>query len=214
MRGPFDAVLFDLDGTLLDSIALILESYRHTLAAHGLPPRRDEDVLSGLGTTLEAQFRRWGYEAELDALVATYVEHNLRVHDALVRPYEGVSEIVHALHARGVPLGLVTSKRRRGGVEGLRALGLEGRFAVEIYGDEVARPKPDPDPVHRALAGLGLAPSRRITFVGDAIHDVEAGRAAGIHTSAVTWGSGRLDELRAADAIAHDARELARVLLG
>lgn len=142
----FDAVLFDLDGTLLDSIALILESYHHTLAAHRLPVHTDEDILSGLGTTLEDQFRRWGYEDRLDVLVHTYVEHNLRVHDALVRPYDGVNEVVRALHAAGVPLGLVTSKRRRGGEQGLRALGLDGLFAVEIYGDEVARPKPDPIP--------------------------------------------------------------------
>ncbi len=208
----FDAVLFDLDGTLLDSIALILESYRHTLAAHQLPPRSDADVLSGLGTTLEDQFRRWGYDDRLEALVTTYVEHNLRVHDALVRPYEGVTEVARALDAAGVPLGLVTSKRRRGGREGLRALGLDGLFAVEIYGDEVTRPKPDPDPVLRALAGLGMPASPRVTFVGDAIHDLEAGRAAGVHTIAVTWGAGRAEDLAAADALVHDAAALARLL--
>ncbi|MCB9595508.1 MAG: HAD-IA family hydrolase [Sandaracinaceae bacterium] len=208
----FDAVLFDLDGTLLDSIDLILASYRHTLAEHGLPPHSDEDVLSGLGTTLEAQFRRWGYEARLDALVASYVAHNLAVHDALVRPYPGVNDVVRALHADGVPLGLVTSKRRRGGEQGLRALGLEGLFAVEIYGDEVTSPKPDPDPVRRALAGLGLPASRRVTFVGDAVHDVDAGRAAGIHTIGVTWGAGRREELAQADALVDDAAGLARLL--
>lgn len=209
----FDAVLFDLDGTLLDSIELILASYRHTLAAHGLPPRSDEDVLAGLGTTLEDQFRRWGHEVELEALAATYVAHNHALHDALARPFAGVTEVVHELHGAGVPLGLVTSKRRLGGQRGLRSLGLEGRFAVEVYGDEVARPKPHPEPVLRALAGLGLAPSARVTFVGDAIHDVDAGRAAGVHTIAVTWGSGRPDELAAADLVVHDAAGLARALL-
>ncbi len=209
----FDAVLFDLDGTLLDSIALILESYRHTLAAHGLPPRSDEDVLAGLGTTLEDQFRRWGYEDELEALAATYVAHNHALHAALARPFDGVTEVVHALYGAGVPLGLVTSKRRKGGQRGLQSLGIDGLFAVEIYGDEVARPKPHPEPVLRALEGLGMAPSRRVTFVGDAIHDVEAGRAAGVHTIAVTWGSGRADELALADALVHDAAALRRALL-
>lgn len=207
----FDAVLFDLDGTLLDSIALILESYRHTLAAHGLPPRADEDVLAGLGTTLEDQFGRWGCE-DIDALVATYIEHNLHVHDELVRPYEGVNEIVLALHDRGTPLGLVTSKRRRGGEQGLRSLGLDHCFDALVFGDEVERPKPDPDPVERALAQLGLRASLRVSFVGDSRHDVHAGRDAGVHTIGVTWGAGTPDDVRDATVIVHDAAGLADAL--
>jgi len=210
----FDAVLFDLDGTLLDSIALILESYRHTLAAHELPPHSDEDVLSGLGTTLGAQFRRWGYDADADALIETYIEHNLRVHDELVKPYPGVNKVVLWLRERGVPLGLVTSKRRRGGEQGVRALGLEGCFEVMIFGDEVSRPKPDPEPVELALRGLGLAASPRITFVGDAIHDVESGLAAGIHTIAVTWGAGKRPALDEAHVVVESAAELSRALDG
>ncbi len=207
----FDAVLFDLDGTLLDSIALILESYRYTLAAHGLPPHSDEDVLSGLGTTLEHQLTRWGCQ-DVDGLIATYIEHNLVVHDELVRPYEGVSEIVLALRERGTPLGLVTSKRRRGGEQGLRALGLDGCFDALVFGDEVARPKPDPDPVERALAQLGLAPSLRVTFVGDSSHDVHAGRDAGVHTIGVTWGAGTAGEVADANLVVDDAAGLAYAL--
>ncbi len=211
--GTFDAVLWDLDGTLLDSIPLILESYRHTLEAHGLPPRTEADILSGLGTTLEHQFERWGYGDDKDALISTYVEHNLLIHDALVRPCAGARELVHDLRARGVPQGIVTSKRRRGGEMGLRALGVHGCFDVEIYGDEVDRAKPDPEPVRRALDGLGLEASKRITFVGDAIHDVEAGRAAGVHTIGVTWGAGARAELELADAVVDDSAALRRLLL-
>ncbi len=210
----FAAVLWDLDGTLLDSLALILDSYRHTLAVHDLPPRSDQDVLSGLGTTLDAQFIRWGYAARRRELVATFVDYNLREHDRLVRPFAGVQAIVRELWARGVPQALVTSKRRLGGEKGLRALDLCGLFAVEIYGDEVTRPKPDPDPVVRALAGLGLPASTKVTFVGDAIHDIEAGQAAGVHTIAVTWGAGRLAELQGADARVDDATALRALLLG
>ena len=207
-------MLWDLDGTLLDSLALILDSYRHTLAVHGLPPRSDEDILSGLGTTLDAQFIRWGYGARRRELVATFVDYNLREHDRLVRPFSGVQAIVRELWARGVPQALVTSKRRMGGEKGLRALDLCGLFAVEIYGDEVTRPKPDPDPVMRALAGLGLRASKQVTFVGDAIHDIEAGHAAAVHTIAVTWGAGRLADLQGADALADDATALRALLIG
>lgn len=212
----WDAVLFDLDGTLLDSIALILESYRHTLDAHGLPPRTDEDVLSGLGQTLDAQFRRWfGDEGPIDALVATYIAHNLEVHDRFVRPYPGINAVVEALHGAGVPLGVVTSKRRRGARKGLDALGLSRRFEVLVAGDDVERPKPDPQPVERALGAMGSPRPERAVLVGDATHDVHAGRAAGVRTIAVTWGAGVPEQLRAAepDHVVEDAAALRALLL-
>lgn len=210
----FDAILFDLDGTLLDSIGLILESYRHTLEAHGLPARTDEDVLSGLGTPLEAQFRRWvGDDGPVAALVETYIAHNLEVHDRFVKPYPGVTELVRRLD--GTPLAVVTSKRRRGTEMGLRALGLEDAFAVLVCADDVERPKPHPEPVHRALRFLGADPARTV-FVGDAVHDVESGKAAGVRTAAVTWGAGAREALTrsAPDTVSDDAAELARHLLG
>jgi len=211
----FDAVLFDLDGTLLDSLELIVVCYHHTLAAHGLPPRTDEDILSGVGATLTAQFIRWGYADQAEALAATYIDYNLEVHDAHVRPFVDVDTIVHELAARDVPLALVTSKRRRGGQKGLRALGLDQRFPVAIFGDEVERPKPDPQPVELALAKLGIPASPRVAFVGDAIHDVEAGRAAGVYTIAVSWGAGERAQLEAAaDVIVDDAAGLRELLLG
>lgn len=209
----FDAVLFDLDGTLVDSIDLILASYRHTLAAHGLEPRTEDDILGGLGTTLDEQFIRWGHGDLLESLTRTYIEHNVEHHDQLVRPYVGVGEIVHELRGRGVGLGLVTSKRRGGGEQSLRAIGLHECFGVTIYGDEVTRPKPAPEPVLAALAGLGLAPSRRVTFVGDATHDLDAGRAAGVHTIAVSWGAGRREELGAADVVVDEVAQLRQLLL-
>ncbi len=212
----YDAFLFDLDGTLLDSIALILESYRYTLAAHGLPPRSDEDVLSGLGTTLEHQFTRWvGPDGPVQALVDTYIAHNLEVHDRLVTPYPGVTEVVEALHAAGARLAVVTSKRRRGAQAGLAALGLAECFEVLVAGDDVTRAKPDPEPVRLALSQLGDPAPARVVFVGDATHDVHAGQAAGVVTVAVTWGAGREDALVAAkpDHIARDAAALRALLI-
>jgi pyrophosphatase PpaX len=154
--GPFAAVLFDLDGTLLDSVELIVESYRHTLAAHGLPPRERADVLLGLGQTLEDQFRRWyGEDAPIDALVQTYIAHNRDVHDDWVKPFDGLGAVVERLHNAGVPLAVVTSKRGAGARRGLAALGLTERFEVVVAGDDVARPKPDPEPVRLALRQLG-----------------------------------------------------------
>ena len=84
-------VLFDLDGTLIDSVRLILDSYHHTLAAHGLPPRTDEDWLRGVGTPLSVQFAEWRDDrGTLEAMIATYREYNLAHHDRMVTVYPGV----------------------------------------------------------------------------------------------------------------------------
>lgn len=211
---PYDGVLFDLDGTLLDSVGLIVESYRHVLRENGLPERSEAEILEGLGTLLEDQFRRWvDSEAEVARLSAAYIEHNLRVHDSLVAPFAGVNAIVERLALGGVPLGIVTSKRRDGALKGLAALGLKERFGVIVCGDEVKHPKPHPEPVRRALLALELDPERAV-FVGDSTHDIESGKAAGAQTIGVTWGSGTREALAnaAPDALVDDAAGLAAAL--
>jgi pyrophosphatase PpaX len=182
------AVLFDLDGTLIDTIELILESYRHTVAAHGLDPVPDPVWLEGLGIPLRVQFRRFTTEPrEIEALIATYLEHNRAHHDALVRRYPGVLEGVRALAARGARLGLVTSKMHGGLEQGLKSGGYEDLFEVLIGADDVENPKPHPEPVLRAAEQLGVDP-RETIFVGDSPHDMASGRAAGARIAAVSWG--------------------------
>jgi len=213
----FDAVLFDLDGTLLDSIALILSSYHHTYAAHRLPPVDDAVILAGLGTTLEAAFGHYVRDpAEIARMIETYREHNLALHDGMVRGYPGVSEVVKALRARAVPLAVVTSKRREGTLRGLHALGLSECFDELVCADDVTRAKPHPEPVHLALERLGGVDPGRAVFVGDSTHDMEAGRAAGVHTAAVLWGPftrAALEPTRPS-AFVHDAEELHTYLSG
>lgn len=112
--GRVSTYLFDLDGTLIDSIDLILASYRHTMVAHGQDPRDDRFWLTGLGTPLSAQFRRVSDDADgVEAMVETYREYNLANHDRLVRPYDGIAAAVATLARRGT-LGLVTSKAHTG----------------------------------------------------------------------------------------------------
>ena len=185
---PLTTFLFDLDGTLIDSIDLILRSYRHTLKTHrGIEPP-DEIWMEGLGTPLWVQFRHWTEDpAEIQAMVATYRDYNLANHDAMVRPYEGVADEVLRLKARGKTLGLVTSKMRSGALRGLKLLGLTETFDAIVGSDEVKNPKPHPEPVERALELLG-APASTAVFIGDSRHDIECGRAAGVKTAAVLWG--------------------------
>lgn len=185
---PLTTFLFDLDGTLIDSIELILRSYRHTLRTHRGEEPPDEVWMDGLGTPLWVQFRRFtDDQAEIDAMVATYRAYNLAHHDELVRPYDGVVEAVRALRRPGRTLGLVTSKMRGGALRGLRRAALEDAFDVVVGSDEVTHPKPHPEPVLIALERLG-APAARAVFIGDSRHDLECGRAAGTKTAAVLWG--------------------------
>jgi pyrophosphatase PpaX len=181
-------VLFDLDGTLIDSVRLILDSYHHTLATHGLPPRTDEEWLEGVGTPLIAQFSAWKEHAGmLDALIATYREYNLKHHDRMVTVYPGVVDVVQTLKQNGIATGLVTSKNRSGAVRGLTLVRLEALMDVLVCADEVDNPKPHPEPVEKAVRLLGADPSTTV-YVGDSIHDMRSGRAAGVQTAAVLWG--------------------------
>jgi pyrophosphatase PpaX len=183
-----DTVLFDLDGTLIDSVRLILDSYHHTLAAHGLPPRTDEDWLRGVGTPLTVQFAECCDDQELlAALITTYREYNAAHHDRMVTVYPGVVAAVGRIRAAGRRTGLVTSKNRGGAVRGLTLAGLAEMMDVLVCADEVANPKPHPEPVEKALALLGADPATTV-YVGDSIHDMRSGRAAGVRTAAALWG--------------------------
>ena len=184
------ANLETIDGTIIDSIELILRSYRHTIALHRshepMPP--DDMWIQGLGTPLWAQFGQITEDKEeIEAMVQTYRTYNLTHHDALVKPYEGVVDEIRRLKNSGKRLGVVTSKLRDGAMRGLRVSGLDDAFDVVIGCDDVTRAKPHPEPVLKAVAELGVKPTETV-FVGDSRHDMESGRAAGVKTAAVLWG--------------------------
>ncbi len=155
--------LFDLDGTLIDSIELILRSYRHTMRLHRGHEPPDDVWMTGLGTPLSVQFRHFTDDpAEIEAMVATYRAYNLAHHDELVRPYAGVVAAVRALRRPGRALGLVTSKMRSGALRGLQVAELADAFDVIVGSDDVTHPKPHPEPVLAALARLGAAPETAV----------------------------------------------------
>jgi pyrophosphatase PpaX len=192
-------VLFDLDGTLIDSIQLILDSYRHTLAAHGIPPRPDEHWLRGLGTPLATQLEEWGHDPKtLAALITTYREYNLANHDRMVTVYPGIVDALRQIKASGRRTGLVTSKNRPGALRGLRLTGLETMLDVLVCADEVNCPKPHPEPVEKAVRLLDAGPATTV-YVGDSIHDMHSGRSAGVKTAAALWGPFGRAHLEAAE---------------
>lgn len=181
-------ILFDLDGTLIDSIRLILDSYHHAMRSNGLAARTDEDWLQGLGTPLTVQFAEWRDDPPmLQALIATYREYNLANHDSMVTVYPGVVDAIRTIRAAGVRTGLVTSKNRAGALRGLGLAGLVDMMDVLVCADEVTNPKPHPEPVEKAVDIL-KGDRKETIYVGDSIHDMHSGRAAGVRTAAALWG--------------------------
>jgi pyrophosphatase PpaX len=185
----WDAVLFDLDGTLADTVALILESYRHTMRVHLGEAPPDQRWLDMLGRPLHDQLQVFARtEAEAEAMLDTYVTYQRSVHDEMTRPYPSAHEVLTSLSERGTALGVVTSKRSGIAQRTLEVCELWDHFQVVVCADHVANGKPHPEPVERALHLLGIHRRRRVLFVGDSPFDMEAGRRGGVRTAAALWG--------------------------
>lgn len=182
------ALLFDLDGTLADSVGLIVGAYRHAFAIHIGDTPNDEEWIAGMGTPLMGQIRALvGDDALVEPFLATYREYQQINHDRLLREFEGVRDTLALLHGRGHPTAVVTSKSNEGAERAIRMLELEPYLDELIGLDSCERHKPDPEPVLMALERLGYPPSDAI-FLGDSPHDIRAGNAAGVTTVAALWG--------------------------
>lgn len=185
---PVRTLLFDLDGTLIDSIRLIIDSYHHTLETHGLPARSDDEWLAGIGTPLRVVFAELvAHPEQMERLISTYRDYNLAHHDSQVLPYVGAPELIRQVRKAGYQTGLVTSKNRPGAIRGLQLAGIMDHFDVLVCADDVVNPKPHPEPVRKALTLLGATAAETL-FIGDSVHDMRCGRAAGVLTAAVLWG--------------------------
>jgi len=186
----YSTYLFDLDGTLIDSIELIVESFRHTFRINlGADPTPDEERRwrAGFGTPLRTQLAKFVSLDQVDDLVDGYRTFTHEHHDRLIRPYSGISEALMALQRSGVRMGIVTSKTNLLARRGLQLYGLEDYFETVVGMDDVSEHKPHPAPVIEALSRMSVGPSN-VVFVGDSPHDIRAGRSAGVDTAAVVWG--------------------------
>jgi pyrophosphatase PpaX len=211
MRYP--TVLFDLDGTLVDSGAIILASFKHA-ARTVLARDVEEEQIAALvgGSNLHDQMRVLS-PAHVDELVRVYREHNRPLHDEL-QAFEGVEELMETLSGEGRKLGIVTAKGRQTVDLAFAVLSLERYFDAVVTADMTERHKPDPAPVLKALE---LLESERAdaAFVGDSPYDIAAGKAARVFTVAVSWGKIHPEErlLEAgADVLVHSPKELLDVL--
>jgi pyrophosphatase PpaX len=209
----FPVVLFDLDGTVVDSGAIILASMRHATREVLGEEFGDDELLQAVGGPgLEAQMAVFAPD-QVDELVRVYRAHNEPLHDEL-EACVGMEDVLVRLHAEGRRLGVVTAKRRSTVELAFSRVPLGHLFETVVGGDETEKHKPDPEPLLLAAERMNADPSQA-AYVGDSPFDMRAAKAAGMHAVAVTWG--RIHdrtklEREEPDAIVESAEELLGVL--
>lgn len=182
---PFRGILFDLDGTILDTATLITNSFKHVFKTYCDRELSDAEVHEFFGKPLRTAFINLAPD-RVDELVAAYKKYNLAHHDRMALLFPEAKETLLALHNSGIKLGIVTSKTKELSLRGLNLHQLVPCFETIIGCDECNRHKPDPDPVNTALKELNLTPDE-VLMVGDAPADILSGQGAGCKTAAVRW---------------------------
>lgn len=209
------AVLFDLDGTLLDTYELILDSMRYTIETELGLDCSDEQLMAKVGQPLAIQFTDFTDDpALIDELLRVYRAYNEKRHDAVVRAFEGIPEALAALKDAGCTLGVVTSKRHELAQRGLDITGLAPFMSFLVGPDDWPEFKPAPGGVLYGCRLAGCDPHECV-YVGDSPFDIQAGNGAGCFTVAALWGMFPEETLREQqpDAVCAQPGELASLLI-
>jgi phosphoglycolate phosphatase len=204
-------VIFDLDGTLIDSAEAVVETAVVSYEAHDLPAPDREAIRQGIGTALPDMLARGGVPAGLNAAVTqTYRELYRPIAERLESPFAGILSLLQDLHSQGLRLAIATGKSQFGADRGAVDHGLLPYMDAVVGMDGSRRGKPHPDILLTALAEVGAAPTDAI-MVGDTTFDLDMARSIGVPAIAVTWGVHSFDKLQASrpDAVAHSVDELA-----
>ncbi|MEO7963539.1 MAG: HAD-IA family hydrolase [Gemmatimonadaceae bacterium] len=181
-------VLFDLDGTLIDSLELLINAMKFSFEGHRVSTPDVATWTSYIGRPLPWQFAQFVHEEEIPDLIRRYRSYQHEHYDALTRTFDEIPELIRRLHEAGHRLGVVTSKADALAIRSIEHVGLKEYFDVVIGADSSARHKPDAEPILVALSRLGATPDQGV-YVGDSIYDIMSGNAAGVVTIGVTWGA-------------------------
>ena len=179
-----ETILFDLDGTLIDTNELIHQSFEYTFNYYGYSFTREE-ILQFNGPPLIKTFTEINPDLA-EEMIITYRKHNLEHHNDYVKLFPNVKETLKALHDAGKRMGIVSAKMRPGVELGLEVTGIRSFFDTIVAVDDVQNPKPHPEPVLRGAKALA-AELKRSLMVGDNYHDIESGKNAGVKTAGVAW---------------------------
>ena len=187
-----EAVLFDLDGTLLDSLELIRSTYEKVFRDLSIP-WSERDVMKWLGIPLAEISRHFAGERHTE-FYKLYQKYYEEMHDGLTRAHSGAKETLEYLRRSGFRTGIATSKGRQSTIKSLKFTGLIDLIDTIVAAQDVQHHKPQPDPLLKALDDLGVQPPQAV-YVGDSRFDIIAGRRAGVKTLGVTWGVSTRSEL-------------------
>ncbi|MHB1393786.1 MAG: pyrophosphatase PpaX [Clostridia bacterium] len=205
-------VLFDLDGTLIDTNRLIIDSFKYTYKTGLGLEVSEEEILKHFGEPLIVTLKRYS-EEKGDELFKTYIDYNESQHDDTVTIFEGVQELLEELVKQGFTLALVTSKRRKAALMGLDLFDIKKYFDVFIALEDTELHKPNPAPVIKALELLNARPQDAI-MIGDSVFDIHCAHGAGVKAVLVKWSAahGFQGDDASADYVVHDTKELLRII--
>lgn len=192
------AVLFDLDGTLLDTNELIYNSFDKTFKDKlGIELKREE-IVDFFGRPLGEPFKKHAKRDNVDDLVAYYRQYNEDIHDTMCFAFDGVKELLTGLKEKNIKIGIVTSKRAELAIRGMKIAGIYDFMDIIITPESTELHKPNPDPALKACSDLGVEPSEAM-MVGDSIYDIYCGKSAGCKTCGVNYTFIGLDTLKASE---------------
>ncbi|GAB6991877.1 pyrophosphatase PpaX [Paenibacillus pini] len=181
-----NTILFDLDGTIIDTNELIISSFIQVLEHHRPTPLTREQIIPKMGMTLEQQLQHFSGSGDVTSLLGAYRDYSSEHHEAMVQPFPQVLDVIKGLHDRGITMGVVTTKNRPGSLKVLDMFGLSQYMKVVVTVTDVEHPKPHPEPVLKAVEALGADPEHTL-MVGDSPVDILAAQAAGVQSAGVIW---------------------------
>jgi len=192
----YDLVLYDLDGTLWDSIPLIMECFKKAYeVVLGGTDRTDEDLMSFIGRPLADTFHMHDEETS-QRLIDTYLEYNCaRLKENAIPIFPGIYDMLSKIRSSGMKQGIVTSKRESSAMITIDLLDLNGYFDTRVFREATERAKPHGDPLIYAAKTMGITDMSRVLYVGDAVPDLLSARDAGADFALVSWTKMDREEL-------------------
>lgn len=183
------AILFDLDGTLIDSNTAILESFQRAFQKVGLPYPGNVEVASYFGKSLEAIIIEMKLPTNMQEEFRTTFQQAI-LNSKEIHVFEGIIELLTTLSDANIKMAVVTSKSREGALKAIETLSLSKYFEIITTADDTLRHKPDPTPLLHTCAHLGVKPSQEEAwYIGDTLHDMEAAIEGNLRAIGVTWGT-------------------------